>query len=620
MTQFPLWLPAPEQVAIPAVFLLSFAAVWWLDRPRGRWGRTLRTRFLFGVPWGTLVSVGGVLAVYLFVQQGLDHWRRPLVLPFSSWSYLYPTGWLLAPFSHAGSGHLIGNLTSTLAVAPLAEYFFCHYPTDRGDRSFGSWRANPYVRAFVVFPLGVALVGLATSLFAWGPIIGFSGVVFAFAGFALVRYPLGAVVALSVQGLIRTVYQALRQPVVPGQAGPGFSEPWWFGIAVQGHALGLFLGALLGIFLLYRRDERPSALRLWTGATVLGTSMTLWALWWYRGESAYVLFRGLGVVFVVTVALLLTLAVTASNRPLPSVPTRRHVLLGLDALLVVGWAAWRTLGAPAAFVRTVSVGGVEVSALSLLFGAAILTVAGASVLSSERPLLPQTGLTRRQAALVGFLLPLAVMVGVAGAVNATHVADESVPGGSPAVSVNGYTVTYAEGVPNEKVSVVDVSLFGETTNVRTSGVVVVNADREIWSTVVSKERLAFSGRAGVRVGGVGWSEVVSVQRRGWKTVDGGTAYRVRIRGPDDDGWTHAFASDPATAGPTLANKNVSVVPTNESFSLELSANNSTLATVPVPEKGENVTAEGIRFERTDGRLFAAVNGTRLRIAARESRN
>ncbi|WP_276281650.1 rhomboid-like intramembrane serine protease [Halorussus caseinilyticus] len=548
MVQLPSWLPAPEQVAIPLAVLLSLVLVRRLDGPSGRWGQRLRSRFLLGVPWGTLVSIAGVLAVYLFVQQGWNHWRNPVTLPFSSWSYLYPTGWLLAPFSHTGPGHLVGNLTTTLAVAPLAEYFFGHFPSKRGENPFFSRTSNPWIRAFVIFPAGVALVGLATSVFAWGPIIGFSGVAFAFVGFALVRYPLMTVVAVSAQGAIRTAYRAMRDPVIQGSASRSFGDPWWFGIAVQGHALGLLLGILLGVAVLYRRRERVGALRLWTGTVVLGMSMTLWALWWYRGESTYVLYRGLGVVFVVALAALTTVAATADRRP--------------------------------------------------LFG----------------------DVSRQQVGLLALLLPLAVMVGVAVPVNLTTVGDASVPGDGPAVEVRGYNVTYAENVPNQKVSAIDVSLFGETTDVTTSGVVVVNEDREIWTQAVSKGRLAFGGRAGVRVGGVGWSEVVNVQRRGWSVVDGGTTYQVWLRGPDDDEWTHAFASEPAIAGPKLSNRSVAIVPNQGTFVVHVTQNNSTVADAPMPAVGGNVTLDGIRFERRGPKLFAAYDGTRVRVASRETYN
>ncbi|NEU56961.1 rhomboid-like intramembrane serine protease [Halorussus sp. MSC15.2] len=548
MVQSPPWLPAPEQVAIPLALLVSLALVRRLDGPDGRWGRRLRSRFLLGVPWGTLVSVLGVLAVYLFVQQGWGNWRNPVTLPFSSWSYLYPVGWLLSPFSHTGPGHLVGNLTTTLAVAPLAEYFFGHFPSERGENPLFSRTSNPWVRAFVVFPAGVALVGVATSVFAWGPIIGFSGVAFAFVGFALVRYPLMTVVAVSAQGAIRTVYHAMRDPVIQGQASRNFGNPWWFGIAVQGHALGLVLGVLLGVVVLYRRRERVGALRLWTGAVVVGMSMTLWALWWYRGESTYVLYRGLGVLFVVTLAGLTTVAATADRRP--------------------------------------------------LFG----------------------DVSRQQVGLLALLLPLAIMVGVAIPVNLTTVGDASVPGGGPAIEVQGYNVTYAESVQNQKVSAIDVSMFGETTDVTTSGVIVVNEDREIWTQAVSKGRLAFRGRTSVRVGGVGWAADVQVKREGWSALGGGTAYQVWLRGPDDDEWTHTFASEPAVAGPTLANRSVAIVPNEGEFDLHLTRNNSTVADAPIPPKGESVTLDGIRFERNGRKLVAVYDGTRIQVAAREAYN
>ncbi|WP_276301057.1 rhomboid family intramembrane serine protease [Halorussus lipolyticus] len=548
MVQLPPWVPAPEQVAIPLAVLLSLALARRLDGPSGRWGQRLRSRFLLGVPWGTLVSALGVLAVYLFVQQGWSHWRSPVTLPFSSWSYLYPVGWLFAPFSHSGPGHLLGNLTTTLAVAPLAEYFFSHYPTKRGENPFFSRTSNPWIRAFVLFPAGVALVGLATSLFSWGPIIGFSGVVFAFVGFALVRYPLMTVVAVSAQGAIRTAYRALRNPTITGSASPSFGDPWWFGIAVQGHVLGLLLGILLGVTVLYRRRERVGALRIWTGAVLLGMSMSLWALWWYRGESTYVLYRGAGVVFVVGLAALTTVAATADRRP--------------------------------------------------IFG----------------------DVSHQQVGLLALLLPLAVMVGVAVPVNLTAVGDAGVPGDGPAIEADGYNVTYAEGVQNQKVSAIDVSLFGETTNVTTSGVIVVNDDREIWATTVSKGRLAFTGRVRVRVGGVGWSEVVTVQRRGWSAVGGGTAYQVRLRGPDDGNWTTTFSSDPAIAEARLANRSVAVVPESDRFALHVLRNNSTVADAPIPARGEAVTLSGIRFEREGRKVFAAFEGTRVRVAVRETYN
>ncbi len=534
------------RVAVPAALVASAVAVWLLDRPRGGWGRRLRSRLLLGVPWGTLVTGVLVLAVYLFVQRGYWHWHDPLVVPFSSWSYLYPLGVVVAPFAHAGVGHLTGNLLGTLALAPLAEYAWSHFPTERGSSSFGSWRTNPVVRAFVLFPVGVVAVGLATSLFSWGPVVGFSGVVFAFAGFALVRFPLATVVALAARGLVSTTYYALQNPVVVGQASPSYGPPWWFGIAVQGHLLGLLLGVVVGVVVLARRERRPSALRLWTGTVLLGSSLTLWAVWWYRGPETYVLYRGLGVALVLALGTLVALAARASDRP------------------VVGDA----------------------------------------------------GLTRRRAALMLVGVPLLTMAMVAVPLNLTTVAAGDLPGES--VEVEGYQVTYAEDVPNRKIPAFDVSVFGESTNVTTSGVIVVNEDRHVWTREASTGALAFDGERSVRVGGLGWSETVTAHREGWSARGGPTAYQVWLRADGGD-WQHVFASDPATAEPTLRGRNVSVAPENGSFLLAVSRGNDTLDRVPMPAENETALVGGIRFDHTDdGALVARFNETRVQVAHRET--
>jgi membrane associated rhomboid family serine protease len=534
------------RVAVPAALVASAVAVWLLDRPGGDWGTRLRSRLLLGVPWGTLVTFALVLGVYLFVQGGYWHWYDPVVVAFSSWSYLYPLGVVAAPFSHAGVGHLTGNLLGTLALAPLAEYAWSHFPTERGTSSFASWRTNPYVRSFVLFPLGVVGIGLATSLFSWGPVVGFSGVVFAFAGFALVRFPLATVVTLAARGLVATTYYALRDPVVVGQASPSYGPPWWFGIAVQGHLLGLLLGVVVGVLVLARRDRRPSALRLWTGTVLLGSSLTLWAIWWYRGPETYVLYRGLGVTLVLALGLLVAVAARASDRP------------------VVG----------------------------------------------------DGGLTRRRAAIMLVGVPLLTMAMVAVPLNLTTVADGDLSGES--VAVEGYQVTYAEDVPNRKIPAFDFSLFGESTNVTTSGVIVVHEDRQVWSREISTGALAFDGERSVRVGGVGWSRTVTAHREGWSTQGGPTAYQVWLRAAADD-WTHVFASRPATAEPTIAGRNVTVVPENGSFLLQVSRGNDTLARAPMPAENETARVGGLRFDHTaDGTLVAIDNQTRVQVAHRET--
>ncbi|MFC6906433.1 rhomboid family intramembrane serine protease [Halalkalicoccus tibetensis] len=295
----------------------------------------LRERFYLGVPWGSLIVFGWVLAVYLFVQGGLWHPDEPLAVPFSAWSYFYPLGMAFAGFAHVGPGHLIGNLTTALVFAPLAEYVWGHFPESEDARI-----ADPQVRAFVAFPLAVLAVGIGTSLFSWGPVIGFSGVVFAMIGFVLVRYPILAVVALAARSAVRTLSDALAEPVAVVEVTASVSPPWWYGIAVQGHAIGFLTGVLLGAALLRHRRIRPDPRRLWFGTLLVSLSLSLWAVWWVRGEATYVLFQALGLVLVFALAALVTAAVTADDRPLSqsqfgNVARRRAALAALALPLVV---------------------------------------------------------------------------------------------------------------------------------------------------------------------------------------------------------------------------------------------------------------------------------------------
>ena len=288
-----------------ALVAASLAVVYKTDEPSGAWTRALRSRFLLGVPWGTLVAVAGVVGVYLFVQSGLENPARPVVIPFRSWSYLYPEGLLWSSFAHANRGHITGNLLSTLVAGGIAEYAFGHFPGGRevdGERgtlrsvlpsraavarirseglsavgfdrglptaaslsaaaSRGDARAlarNPYVRALAIVPGAMALFGVFSSLFVLGPVVGFSGVVFALWGFALVCYPIGAIAALAGTTLVNVAYETLRNPVVTGEASGSYGPPWWANVAIQGHALGLIAGALVAVWLVRRRGRETGS-------------------------------------------------------------------------------------------------------------------------------------------------------------------------------------------------------------------------------------------------------------------------------------------------------------------------------------------------------------------------
>jgi membrane associated rhomboid family serine protease len=539
-----------QRAAVVAAFAVAALAVYLLDRPSGRWSRRLRRRFVLGVPWGTLVSVVLVLAVYLFVQGGLRHWYAPVVLPFRAWSYFYPLGMVTAPFAHSGASHLVGNLVGTVTLAPLAEYAWGHFPRDRGSESFASWRTNPYVRAFVVFPAVVVVVGLVTSFFSLGPIIGFSGVVFAFAGASLVNYPFTTVVVLAAGRVVRVVYNALQNPTLTASGRPAYVSPWWADIAIQGHALGLFAGVLLGLYVVRRRDaaDRPSASRLWAGTLLYAVSQSMWAVYWYRGGETYVLYRAVGVVLVVALSLLVVATVVASDRYLA-----RDAFGGAFAI-----RRWQV-------------------------GAACLVVAAAAI---SGPAVPY---------------------------NLYAASDDDLPGQE--LSVRDYEVTYAEDVPNGMVAVFDVDAFGETTSVNASGVVVRSDRRGIWTTAATKGRLAFEGQVPVRLGGVGWRETVFAVRDGWVVADAKTAYRV---GLVQNGTTRiVYLSDPVTAGPVVAGRNVSVVPSDEGYLLEVSADNRTL-TGRLPAKNRTRTLGGLTFVREKQNLYVEHDETRLKIAKKET--
>jgi len=573
-------LPSSPQLVVLVVgsLIAAVAGVAFERRAGRRPVARLRRRLLLGVPWGTLVSAGGVLAVYLFIQGGLEAWRNPVVVPFRAWSYLEPLGMATAAFGHNGPGHLLGNLTATLAFAPLVEYAWGHFPEERGAHTFADAASNPYVRAFLVFPAAVVAVGVGTAVFALGPVIGFSGVVFAFAGFALVYYPLSTVAALVVSDGLGLAYRALRAPSLTASGRPAFVTPWWADIAIQGHALGLLIGIFLAGWLAQRRgSDLPGSGRLFVGALLVAVGQNLWAVYWFLGNGEYVLFRAVG--------------------------------LGLVALLAalvaaVGVDSGTTLSARLQAVRTD--GGSPDSA------------------DDRRPVGDDTDSRPSLVAPAALLVLVLVVAAVAGAAvptNLVSVGDDELPG--EPVEIRGYDVTYAENVQNGMVSVIDVGVFGLSTDVNTSGVIVRNPDRGVWTTAVSEGRLAFAGRQRAVVGGVGWREEVTATRHGLSAAGGPTAYRVTLAHDGDE--RLAYHSEPARAEPRVAGWNVSLVATDapagaaSPFRLNLTRDGERVS-LPVPTGNETVAADGVRFVREDRAVFALVGNTttRVRVARTET--
>ena len=605
----------------------ALAAVYLVDRPTGDRTRALRSRLLLGVPWGTLVVVAGVIGVYLFVQSGVDDPNRPVVIPFRSWSYFYPEGLLWSSFAHSSRGHITGNLLSALVAGGLAEYAYGHFPdgreVDDADRLAVRLRrlpgrlrrlpsrarrlpgrvrrvpgriagvdfsgANPYVRAFLVVPGAAVAFGLASALFALGPVIGFSVVVFAYWGFALVARPVAAVVAMAGTTLVGVLYDAVRVPVAFAEASPSYGAPGWANVAIQGHALGLIGGALVAVVLLRRRSRGPtderhddeaspgrwgnhpsaaaedagsdadatgrSALVVFGALLLFGASRRLWAVYWYLGNERYELYRAVGVGLLALLAAVVAVAAVSRDEPL-----------------------WPALATPVPETLRAGIRSATPAAVGLLL-------------------------------LVG---ALAVVAGPGVVPNLVAVDDGDLPGDP--IEVEGYQVTYAEGVEDQLVGVVDVEAFGRSTSVNTSGVIVSDPDREIWTTAVSKGNLAFWGYRAVDVGGTGWRETVWVQRVGWVAANGGPTYRVdAVR---NETRRTLFASDPARAEPRIDGRNVTVAATRGEFELRVTGPGGN-ASAPLPGENESVTLRGVELLREGDAVFAERGETRVRIAHRE---
>ena len=547
------------------VLLLAILAYAWHVSGRGRWRAVLTSRFVYGVPWGSLVTIAGVVGFYLFAQSGFTHWNDPAVLPFRSWSYAYPLGMLAAGFAHAGPGHLVGNVLGAVVLSPLVEYAWGHYPpsarrqrapdstghahpppaaasTVTGVASSGvggvvpDWArgplARPWVRALVIFPLGIVVVSLLTSVFALGWSLGYSGTVFFLLGFALVALPLTTVVGMVVTSGVSVLFSTLQTPVVRATVSAGGpSPPGWAGVNWQAHLLGFLLGVVVALALLWYREEWPDPGRVAFAAVVVALARSLWLIWTSDGGE-FVQWRALGVIFVLAVALLLV-ATVATDEPL---------------------------------VRDISTRGV----------------------------------------LFGVLVAIPIILALpSAALNAPGMADDPVP--AAGVTVADYTVTYAEDVPHGR------------TDGNASGVVVVSERRDIWSTPVSPAQLAHRERVTVPVGGVGWRESVEIKRIGWDVAGNDSVYAVTVS--HDDQTVRPFQSNASQVQSRIDNRTITVVATSEDFRLHVRQDGERVGSEPIPERNASVSVDGITFttEKHDDSdaVFAERDGTRVLVAQRE---
>ncbi|AFZ71318.1 rhomboid family intramembrane serine protease [Natronobacterium gregoryi] len=586
---------------VVATLLLSVAVVNRLQELQagrdGRWQELTRSRFVYGVPWGTLVVIAVVLAVYLFVQDGISDVSDPVTIPYRAWSYFYPLGIATASFSHAGPGHLVSNLAGTIVAAPIAEYAWGHYPRGRdtdGDVASTRLRNRPWFRALVVFPLAVIVVGLLTSVFALGPVIGFSGVVFAFAAFALVHYPIVTLIAtLGVQSALFTVYRALQNPIYVYVAEPSPpSAPSWAGIAIQGHALGFFIGLVLGITLLRYRSSRPDPFRLWLAVVLYAISSGLWQIYWFGEGNSFYLFQGPGVALVFALALVITLAVAASDRPLVPSALERSL-----ARLRSEWPVDR----PLEIARS---SGSSVERVGEIAGG--YRSARATKLSDVH---------RRSVAFFVVLLVLASLVGMAIPVNVVAV-DASAQSPESAIEIEDYTIEYAEDVENELVSDFGIDQLGD--GLEASGVIVASEERRIWLEAVTAQQLGHTGEETVTVGGPGWRSIVTAERVGWEPVGNDAVYQVRLAEGSED-YHVAYESDSVQADVLVENRTIELHSVDGEFYVEVtSAETGTAEAAAIPVDDESTTAVGLEFEYEDGTIYATTDETAVAVASEET--
>jgi len=619
------------QVGILISLGLVIISAWYLDG-RGKWYPALSERFIAGVPWGTLISIVGVLSFYLFVQSGLFHWDDPAVIPFRSWSYAYVTGMLTAGFAHAGTSHLLGNLVGTVVLAPIAEYAWSHYPeavsrnratdntgyrfpppsqasasqeatahgTADGGRTdwFSKVASRPWVRAFVIFPAVVIAVSVITSYFALGWSLGFSGTVFVFLGFAVVTFPIATVVAMVAMTAVNVILAAVQNPVITAGISPGApGPPSWVGVNVQAHLLGFLIGVVLALTLLQYRRERPDISKVAFATVLVVLARQLWLLSG-GGGTRFVQYRGVGLIFMFALTLVITWAVAVDDEPLfgrklPLVPDVR-----------VGAALWT--GA----VIAVTLGGLVVGGLSVgnvLLAVALVSlfvtpVAGALVLPDI-----SSPVTLRQTIVGGLLIITVVVAAPSMTANLHGMADDPVPGDG-GITVADYTVTYAEDAPNARLS-----------GSNDSGVIVVSEAREIWSANVRDYQLEHRGDATVTVGGIGWHEQITAERTGWSVEGNDSVYVVDLE--HDDTEDRPFISDPKTADSEVAGQSLTLAGTNETFEVTVTREGETVGTVEIPAVNESVSLNGVTIERieedNDERLFAEQDGTRVLIAEKE---
>ncbi|WP_247729820.1 rhomboid family intramembrane serine protease [Halovivax limisalsi] len=605
-------LPSTTQLVVVGAMALALGYAARTGDVRAGHAR-LRRRLLYGVPWGTALTVAVLATFYLVVQYGLVHPDEPSTYAFVSWSYFYPLGLVTAGLAHASTAHLVSNLTATVVFGAIVEWTWGHYPPDEPGRARpgSGLRSSPWVRAVALFPLALFVAAFLTAVFSLGPGLGFSGAVYALLGFAAVAAPrlaIGGVVASSALGVL---YDALTSPVLRAGIESGAPQPpGWAGVGFHAHLLGFLLGVVAAIGLSRARSVRPRPMSVFAAIVLVGLVQSVWLLVWPGDADTFVMYRGVGVAFFLALSVVVTVAVAGSDRPLPRplagvrwVPSRRRLAAGwLGALTILfGLSVVGSLSVPgAAFVI-----GVSAAAYVLL------------VLPALPPLLPSslTGgrVTRRQTAFAG-LVAFTAVVALVGVPYGFALVGDDVPG-SGAVSVGDYTVTYEENVTADRRLLAFPGAGDQSTF---DGVLVASDDRELFTVAERATILEHERETTIAVGGVGWYETVRAERIGWTVLGNETAYAVDL--VHDGETTRSFRSDGARVDATIADRRIEIVPTGDAFEIRVERDAAAIGSVPIPRPNATERVGDLEFhvqsDTTPATLYVTVDGTTVQIATR----
>ena len=535
------------RAGILLVLGVVLAFVWYLDG-RGRWRETLTDRFVLGVPWGSLVSTLLVVLVYLFVQSGFENWSDPAVLPFRSWSYSYVLGMLAAGFSHAGPGHLLNNLLATLVLAPLVEYAWGHYPPDDGTGDLPSDDQPDDTGV----PLGddqpddtdhrppaEPPVADRSEGDAGGDAGDSRSRLDRPVARALVWFPLGLVT-------ISVLTSVFARGFSLGYSGTVF---FLLGVAVVLLPLATIVGmvTLTGVTVVFRALQTPV---LQVTADTGGPGPPAWA--------------GVNVQAHLVGFLLGVLVASALLRRRNRRPDISRLALAVVLVVLV-----RSLWSYATSSGDVYTRWQALGVIFVLFLAAVIV---AMIAIEDEQLV---GSVTLRDIVVGGVVVITVVIALSSVPPNSIGMDEDPIPDTDTISVQDYTVTYAEEVPHGRFDLND------------SGVIVVSERRDLWASVEEPDQLARSGNATAVVGGVGWRETVHIERSDWHVVGNDTVYAVALE--HDDRRVHPFQSDPSQADARIAGHALSVVPAPGKFRLRVTYDNETVGERAIPPTNESRT-------------------------------